>query len=113
MPTLVPPWHNPPPSPTPLSPPPPPRPTLACAHSLATPPGTHPTPPHPARAEFSQWGGFDFHTQENRVDLFTGAKGVEFWVQAQAGLPDMTFRVGNIKGVGPWRGGGVYVKAGV
>ena len=53
----------------------------------------------PAAADFEQWGGFDFHTQKPQVDVFVGAQGVEFWVETQAGTPDMTVRLGNIKGV--------------
>ncbi|GAB4824145.1 hypothetical protein N2152v2_011191 [Parachlorella kessleri] len=48
--------------------------------------------------EFEQYGGFDFHTQADRISVFEGAKGVEFWVQTQAGLPNMDFKLGNIKG---------------
>lgn len=57
-----------------------------------------------AAADFEQWGGFDFHTQKPQVEVFVGAQGVEFWVEDQVGIPDMTVRLGNIKGVSwGWR----------
>ncbi len=59
-------------------------------------------------AEFQQYGGFDFHTQKPAVDVFVGSKGVEFWVQSQAGLPDMVFRLGNILGVSKLCGGAAW-----